>query len=148
MTLTRETIYDIVRSVNCGDAYDAYERANQATDEIWDLVEPTVREVKAEGWDDGKAAAVAMSRTLQLRQTRTARRPAMAKRFPNSRHCFIGPLGLYIFNAERTECIWCGPNALTFKPGRWMPVEDEFGSYSAWSADCESELAGADHAGE
>ena len=33
--------------MNCGDAY---ERANQATDEIWDLVEPTVRE--AEGWDE------------------------------------------------------------------------------------------------
>jgi hypothetical protein len=27
--------------LNCGDGYDAYERANQATDEIWDLVEPT-----------------------------------------------------------------------------------------------------------
>ena len=48
MTLTRETIRDIVRSLNCGDAYDAYERANQATDEIWDLVEPTVREAKAD----------------------------------------------------------------------------------------------------
>lgn len=45
MTLTRETIHDIVLSLNCGDAYErAYERANQATDEIWDLVEPTVRE--------------------------------------------------------------------------------------------------------
>lgn len=28
---------------------------------------------------------------------------------------------------------------------RWVPVEDEFGSYSAWSADCESELEGTDH---
>ena len=41
------------------------ERANQATDEIWDLVEPTVREVKAEGWDDGKAAAVAIRAEVQ-----------------------------------------------------------------------------------
>lgn len=41
MTLTREQIYTIIREFNCGDAYDAYERANQATDEIWDLVEPT-----------------------------------------------------------------------------------------------------------
>ena len=44
MTLTREQIYTIIREFNCGDGYDAYERANQATDEIWDLVEPTVRE--------------------------------------------------------------------------------------------------------
>lgn len=56
MTLTRETIYDIVRSLNCGDGYDAYERANQATDEIWDLVEPTVREAKAAAWSNGYAS--------------------------------------------------------------------------------------------
>lgn len=91
MTLTREQIYTIIREFNCGEGYDAYERANQATDEIWDLVEhgepgrcaptveevrgaiaaaypttakaravlalfdsqPTVREAKAEGWDEG-----------------------------------------------------------------------------------------------
>lgn len=65
----------------------------------------------------------------------------MADRLPTSKGCYIGPLGLHTFNAERTECIWCGPNALGFKPGRWVQVEDEAGSYSAWSADCEAELA-------
>ena len=29
--------------------------------------------------------------------------------------------------------------------GRWVLVEDGTGRYSAWSADCESELTGADH---
>lgn len=67
----------------------------------------------------------------------------MAKRPPDTPGCFIGPLGLHTLNAERTECIWCGPNALATKQGKWVAVEDEDGKYMAWSADCEAELAGA-----
>ena len=64
-------------------------------------------------------------------------------RLPRTKGCFIGPLNLHTYNAERTECIWCGPNHLATKPGKWVPVEDEAGKYTAWSADCEAELAGA-----
>jgi hypothetical protein len=69
----------------------------------------------------------------------------MAKRLPSTMGCYIGSLGLHTFNAECTECIWCGPNALACKPGRWVPVEDEAGRYLAWSADCEPQLAAGNH---
>lgn len=61
-------------------------------------------------------------------------------RLPKTARCFIGSLGLHTYNAERTECIWCGPNALAWKPGKWVHVEDETGKYTAWSADIESIL--------
>ena len=49
--------------------------------------------------------------------------------------CPIGPLGLHTWNYERTECIWCGPNQLGAKPGRW--VETGKGT-AAWSAEVAS----------
>ena len=45
--------------------------------------------------------------------------------------CPIGPLNLHTWNFERTECIWCGPGALAWKPGRWVPVGD---GTQAWQA--------------
>lgn len=63
-----------------------------------------------------------------------------SNRLPTSKGCYIGPFGAHTYNAERTECIWCGPNNLRFKSGSWVSVEDESGRYLAWSADCESEL--------
>lgn len=45
--------------------------------------------------------------------------------------CPIGSLNLHTYNYERTECIWCGPNVLAVKPGRWVKIEGG----SAWSAD-------------
>lgn len=44
--------------------------------------------------------------------------------------CPIGPLHLHTMNYERTECIWCGPNALAWKSGRWVETSD---GYNAWS---------------
>jgi hypothetical protein len=38
-------------------------------------------------------------------------------------------------NAEHTECIWCGPNGLAWKPGKWVEVNDELGTYQAWSVE-------------
>lgn len=70
---------------------------------------------------------------------KTASKPT---RLPESKSCFLGPLGLHTYNAERTECIWCGPNSLAWKPGKWVQVTDEAGTYLAWSADCEAELEG------
>lgn len=52
-------------------------------------------------------------------------------------YCPIGPLSLHTWNYERTECIWCGPNRLATKPGRWVPLGD---GLSAWSTD---DLGGA-----
>jgi hypothetical protein len=49
---------------------------------------------------------------------------------PTSQRCPIGSLNLHTYNAERTECIWCGPNALATKPGVWVPNGD---GTSAWS---------------
>ncbi len=54
---------------------------------------------------------------------------------PKSQFCFIGSLNLHTYNAERTECIWCGPNSLATKPGHWVTVEDDSGKYSAWSVE-------------
>lgn len=48
-----------------------------------------------------------------------------------SGNCPIGPLQLHTLNAERDECIWCGPNMLAWKPGRWVPLPDGIGS--AWT---------------
>jgi hypothetical protein len=44
--------------------------------------------------------------------------------------CPIGPLNLHTANLERDECIWCGPNALAWKPGRWVDLGDGF---RAWT---------------
>jgi len=49
---------------------------------------------------------------------------------PTGARCPIGPLNLHTYNHEQNECIWCGPNALATKPGRWMPIGD---GLSAWS---------------
>jgi hypothetical protein len=38
--------------------------------------------------------------------------------------CPIGPLNLHTWNHGHTECIWCGPNRLAGKPGRWVSVGD------------------------
>ena len=46
-------------------------------------------------------------------------------------YCPIGPLNLHTMNHERTECIWCGPNGLAWKPGKWVTATD--GNSSAWS---------------
>lgn len=63
----------------------------------------------------------------------------MAKsNLPKSKGCYIGPLGLHTYNAERTECIWCGPNTLARKPGKWVKMHDEAGDYTAWSVDLQA----------
>lgn len=46
--------------------------------------------------------------------------------------CPIGPYQTHTWNYERTECIWCGPNALAWKPGRWVAIGD---GLSAWSVE-------------
>lgn len=53
-----------------------------------------------------------------------------------SDNCPIGPLQLHTMNFENTECIWCGPNRLAGKPGKW--VETAPGT-SAWSVEVETE---------
>lgn len=50
--------------------------------------------------------------------------------------CPIGPLNLHTMNYEQTECIWCGPNRLAFKPGRWISIGN---GLDAWSADAGGE---------
>lgn len=52
--------------------------------------------------------------------------------------CPIGPLSAHTFNYERDECIWCGPNNLAWKPGRWVSLGD---GLSAWSATPSGETA-------
>lgn len=56
---------------------------------------------------------------------------------PKDKGCYIGPLGLHTYNAERTECIWCGPNILARKPGKWVPMEEDGLKFTAWSVDLE-----------
>jgi hypothetical protein len=51
---------------------------------------------------------------------------------PTSQWCPIGSLNLHTYNHERTECIWCGPNCLSTKPGRWVSQGD---GTSAWSVE-------------
>ena len=51
--------------------------------------------------------------------------------------CYIGPLGLHTLNFERDECIWCGPNSLASKPGRWVPIGD---GMNAWSVSASPEV--------
>lgn len=50
---------------------------------------------------------------------------------PKGQRCPIGPLSAHTYNAERDECIWCGPNQLAWKPGRWVQMD---GGFTAWSA--------------
>lgn len=50
---------------------------------------------------------------------------------PEGSYCPIGSLNLHTMNYERTECIWCGPNGLAWKPGVWKPIEDG----QAWSVE-------------
>jgi hypothetical protein len=47
-----------------------------------------------------------------------------------SGRCPIGPLNLHTMNYEQTECIWCGPNVLAAKEGRWIKLGD---GLRAWS---------------
>lgn len=47
-----------------------------------------------------------------------------------SRTCPIGSYRAHTINFEQDECIWCGPNALAWKPGEWRPIEGG----QAWSA--------------
>lgn len=47
-------------------------------------------------------------------------------------YCWLGPLNLHTMNYEDTECIWCGPNKLASKPGRWVSIGDGF---DAWSVE-------------
>lgn len=51
---------------------------------------------------------------------------------PETATCPIGPLHLHTLNFEKTECIWCGPNALAWKPGRWVDIGNGF---NAWSVE-------------
>ena len=51
---------------------------------------------------------------------------------PIGAHCPIGSLSLHTWNYEHTECIWCGPNALATKPGRWVSIGK---GLSAWSVE-------------
>jgi hypothetical protein len=49
-----------------------------------------------------------------------------------SNYCPIGSLNLHTMNFEKDQCIWCGPDALAWKPGRWVDTGDGF---SAWSVE-------------
>lgn len=49
---------------------------------------------------------------------------------PTGERCPIGPLNAHTYNHERNECIWCGPNGLGWRPGKWVDQGDGF---SAWS---------------
>ena len=51
-------------------------------------------------------------------------------KMPKSDRCHIGPLGLHSYDHERTQCIWCGVDALAWKEGRWV---DQGDGTSAWS---------------
>lgn len=51
---------------------------------------------------------------------------------PKGSRCPIGPLNLHTYNWERDECIWCGPNRLCAKPGKWIENAD---GTNAWSVD-------------
>ena len=55
-----------------------------------------------------------------------------------SNFCPIGSLSLHTMNFERTECIWCGPNALAWKPGHWVALGN---GLSAWSVEPKQEEA-------
>lgn len=46
--------------------------------------------------------------------------------------CPIGPLNLHTRGYQTEECIWCGPNRLALKPGKWMPNGD---GTQAWAVD-------------
>ena len=61
--------------------------------------------------------------------------PVKTSKLPTSQYCFIGSLNLHTYNAERTQCIWCGPDSLATKPGHWVKVTDEAGDYTAWSVE-------------
>ena len=52
---SRAQVYVVVRQANCGDAYDAKERANETTDNLLALfaAQLTVEQVKAEAWNEG-----------------------------------------------------------------------------------------------
>jgi hypothetical protein len=54
----------------------------------------------------------------------------VATTMPAGERCPIGPLNAHTYNYEHDECIWCGPNGLGWKPGRWVPLGD---GLSAWS---------------
>jgi hypothetical protein len=49
---------------------------------------------------------------------------------PRTDTCPIGPLHLHTYNHERTECIWCGPHNLAWKPGVWVDNGDGTSSWS------------------
>lgn len=57
--------------------------------------------------------------------------PAKSK-LPKGQTCPIGPLRLHTMNFEQTQCIWCGPDGLAWKPGRWVSVGEDA---VAWSAE-------------
>jgi hypothetical protein len=49
---------------------------------------------------------------------------------PRTDTCPIGPLHLHTYNHERSECIWCGPHNLAWKPGVWVDNGDGTSSWS------------------
>lgn len=58
----------------------------------------------------------------------------MVDTMPDRQWCPIGSLNLHTYNWERTECIWCGPNRLGSKPGRWVQVlDEELYPHMAWT---------------
>lgn len=59
----------------------------------------------------------------------------MSATLPETQWCPIGSMNLHTYNYERNECIWCGPNALGTKPGRWVEIGD---GLSAWSVEQEA----------
>lgn len=59
------------------------------------------------------------------------------RRKKKSQWCPIGSLNLHTMNAERDECIWCGPNGLAWKPGQWVTITDGSATYRAWTTNME-----------
>jgi len=51
---------------------------------------------------------------------------------PSKDYCPIGPLSLHTLNYEQDECIWCGPNGLAWKPGKWVDIGNDL---NAWSVE-------------
>lgn len=54
---------------------------------------------------------------------------------PVSGWCPIGSLSLHTLNYEQDQCIWCGPDGLAWKPGRWV---DTGNGFNAWSVEKEN----------
>lgn len=64
---------------------------------------------------------------------------------PKGEHCPIGSLNLHTYNAERTECIWCGPNHLAWQPGRWVSLDEDCLGWTTWGPLTQKQMKESTH---